>query len=140
VMMYLALISGARGIFWYNMTDAGWNLARTRLWKRFAALNSETATLADILARGTLLEDVKCSDDSLKFRAVTSHDNKVYILAANPSPKPLRAWLRLPLAITDARLLASGKELTPRGRTLKVELGPWGAVTIVADIMPHSAQ
>jgi hypothetical protein len=49
-MVYLALISGAKGIWWYSMREGdGWDLTKTPLWPHMKEINAEIKVLSQPL-------------------------------------------------------------------------------------------
>ncbi len=131
VMLYLALVNGAKGIFWYAFRDPGWDLTQTPLWGRFADLNRETAELSQPLMLGT--EDkavtVTCDTEGLQW-LVRAHEGKTYVLLANPTDRPLRAIIETQGAVTSASALL-GKAPEILEDRVEMNLDPIGAATVV---------
>ena len=81
-MVYLALINGAKGIFWYSMEDPGWDLTLTPLWKDFKAINQETAWLGDIVMNGEPIDCLANKKGDLQYAGWRYEDN-IYVFATN---------------------------------------------------------
>ena len=84
-MVYLSLINGAKGIFWYSYREKGiWNLPDTPLWEDFPEINAETAWLGEIVTKGEPLEDYRLVEGEVQY-ACWKYKDKVYVLATNSS-------------------------------------------------------
>ena len=84
-MVYLALIHGAKGIFWYSFRDPGWQLEKTPLWEHFPAINAETLALSRpvMLGREAPSVRVESPGDRVHWRA-WRHEEETWLLLANP--------------------------------------------------------
>ncbi|MBT3376018.1 MAG: hypothetical protein HN742_17380 [Lentisphaerae bacterium] len=91
-MVYLSLIHGAKGIFWYSFRDPGWALEKTPLWKHFPRINAETLALSEAVMLGTsgAAVSVASPDDTVHWRA-WEHKGRTWLLLANPSEEPVTA-------------------------------------------------
>jgi hypothetical protein len=144
VMLYLALINGAKGIFWYSYSDPGWKLPDTPLWNRFEDLNKETAALAGPIMLGAEpagLKVVSGTPDTpvgvLQCLA-REHSGKLYVLLANPSDKPLQVTLTPPEGYTAASLL-SGNAAELKDGQVMLELQGTGAETVAFSKTPATS-
>jgi len=94
-MAYLALIEGAKGIWWYSMYDPGWDLTRTPLWPHLKTINAELTQLGQPIMLGKTVEGIASNNPKLHFRAF-EHEKKTYLLVTNPHEEPVQATLTLP--------------------------------------------
>ncbi len=118
-MVYLALVSGAKGIFWYSRQEDDWDLTKSPLWPRLKEINVEIASLSNPLLLGTDIEGVRCGDAGIHF-AAKQYLGKAYLLATNPSPALRDAVFTIPNA---------GAAGSPHLR-----LDAFGSATIVIDL------
>ncbi len=81
-MVYLSLINGAKGIFWYSYRDPGWNLPDSPLWKDFKEINQETAWLGNIVISGQPFDEIKCTDGEVQY-ASWKYEDRVYVFVTN---------------------------------------------------------
>jgi len=129
-MVYLALIHGAKGIFWYSFRDPGWRLEETPLWEHFPAINAETLELSRPVMLGEAAPDVKVTspEDVVHWRA-WRHEGKVYLMLANPGAEPVTATVDPggACAVCDLR----GEGLQQMAGPWEVELPAFGADTRV---------
>lgn len=129
-MVYLALIHGAKGIFWYSFRDPGWRLEETPLWEHFPAINAETLELSRPVLSGEPDAQVEVSspDDVVHWRA-WRYDGKTWLLLANPGEKPITAQVTPggPCVVRDL----SGEDLGEFEDGFEVTLPAFGALTRV---------
>ncbi len=129
-MVYLALIHGAKGIFWYSFRDPGWRLEETPLWEHFPAINAETLELSRPVMSGEPDAQVKVSspDDVVHWRA-WRYDGKTWLLLANPGEEPVTARVTPggQCAVRDP----GGKDLGEFEDSFEVTLPAFGALTRV---------
>ncbi|MBD3291722.1 MAG: hypothetical protein GF393_02265, partial [Armatimonadia bacterium] len=90
--VYLALIHGAKGIFWYSFRDPGWRLEETPLWDAFPAINAELKTLSMPVMVGESDERVSVTspDEVVHWRA-WEHEGQTWLLMTNPFEEPVTA-------------------------------------------------
>jgi hypothetical protein len=82
-MVYLALINGAKGIWWYSMHDPGWDLTKSPLWPHMKEINAEVKVLSEPLMLG---ENVPLQISNSNVQAsVKKYQGKLYVLVANPT-------------------------------------------------------
>jgi hypothetical protein len=129
-MVYLALISGAKGIFWYSLHDPGWDLTKTPLWARFKEINDETRDLSEPAMLGTPVE-VKGIAAPLQGLCL-KHGGKHYLLIANPGKDPAATTVEVPFDVKQATA-RSKAEVKVEGRTLKLAVPGTGAELIVLE-------
>ncbi len=110
-MVYLALIEGAKGIWWYSMYDPGWDLTQTPLWPHLKTINAEIKQLSQPIMLGKTVEGIACSNNKLYFRAF-EHENKTYLLVTNPHAQAVQGTLTLPPGYRSWRAL-SGTAANP---------------------------
>lgn len=124
--VYLSIINGARGIFWYALRDPGWDLTRTPLWGRFEELNRETATLGQWVTTGKPAPDLKLeAPEGLGVLARIQGD-RTAVLLANPTDQPLT--LSVPLPPTECRVSClGGLTVTRQDAAATVTIPPEGA-------------
>jgi len=132
-MMYLALMDGAQGIFWYCLRDPGWDLTTTPLWEHFPTINEELATLGQVAVQGAEVADIKCTEKNVIVKGFRDQD-RLYILMINDSDEAVAGRLRVPVRITKTIWLRTQEELHSRSRTIDFTLPPGGAETAVATI------
>jgi hypothetical protein len=120
-MVYLALIEGAKGIWWYSMHDPGWDLAKTPLWPHMKAINAEIHTLSQPLMLGKVIEGVSCDQPGVFFRAV-EYQNKTFLLVTNPQNAPAQATFTLPDNLRAYHSLGSDTKQKLDKRQLVVHL------------------
>jgi hypothetical protein len=81
-MVYLALINGAKGIWWYSMHDPGWDLTKSPLWQHMKEINAEVKVLSEPLMLG---EDVPVEVSNSNVQAsAKKYQRKLYVLVTNP--------------------------------------------------------
>ena len=129
-MVYLALINGAKGLFWYSLHDPGWDLAKTPLWTRFKELNDETRELSEPVMLGTAVE-VKGIAAPLQGKCL-EHGGKHYLLLANPGKDPVAAAVEVPFDVKQATA-RSKAEVKVEGRTLKLTIPGTGAEIVTVE-------
>ena len=134
-MVYLALISGAKGIFWYSRKDPGWDLTTTPLWPRLKEINAEIAALSAPVLLGLDVPGIQCSAPGVRF-AARQHLGKLFLLATNPADAPADAVFTLPsgLRARAAQLAGSGQRLALTGASVHVPLAGTDSATIVFDL------
>lgn len=82
-MVYLALINGAKGIWWYSMHDPGWDLTKSPLWPHMKDINAEVKVLSDPLMLG---DDVPLQISNKNVQASAKrYEGKLYVLVTNPT-------------------------------------------------------
>ncbi len=135
-MVYLALIEGAKGIWWYSMYDPGWDLTRTPLWEKLKTINAEIATLSEPVMLGETVPEVQGDNAAVAQRAFR-YSQKLYLLLTNPGESAQVVTFTLP------RELHSGKGNTLAGDSfsfesgkVRVELPPLDSRTLVFDLQP----
>lgn len=107
LMAYLAIIGGAKGIWWYALRDSDWKLMDTELWPFLKQLNSEISALGK-----AAINSIRIAEDGenpkLK-KAVWRHNHKLFVAVANPEEE------------TQADVLKLGEAI---GSEIKIEQGP----------------
>jgi hypothetical protein len=93
-MVYLALTSGAKGIFWYSMTEgSGWDLTKTPLWPHMKDINGEIKTISEPILSG---ENVPVQTSNLQVHVMgVKYHNKLYVYFTNPTTKDVSATFRI---------------------------------------------
>lgn len=131
VMLYLALVNGAKGIFWYSFRDPGWRLDETPLWGRFADINRETAQLAQPIMLGSEPEGiaVEADGEGLQWMA-REHEGKTYVMLVNPGDTPLRVTISPAGAVTQAPCV-HGPPAEIADNKVTLELPGTGADTVI---------
>jgi hypothetical protein len=121
-MAYLALIEGAKGIWWYSMREGdGWDLTKTPLWPRMKEINTEIKTLSEPLMLGKVIAGVSCDQPGVFFRAI-EHQGKTFLLVTNPQDMPIQATFTLPDHLRSYHLLNSDAKQKLDKRKLVVDL------------------
>jgi hypothetical protein len=120
-MVYLSLIEGAKGIWWYSMHDPGWDLTKSPLWPQMKAINAEIKVLAEPLMLGRVVADIKSEQPEIFFRAV-EYQNKTYLLVTNPQNKSAQVTFSLPKSIRSWRPLGSDAKSSVEHQRMQVSL------------------
>lgn len=128
MMVYLAVINGARGVWWYALRSPGFRLADTELWKSFKRLNEETAALGAAVVGGT--ETALQSDNARMQSAAWRMEDKVQIAVANPDSGPQTATLKLEGACEKAEIVKGIGQAEVKDGAVQVMLRPGQAVLI----------
>jgi hypothetical protein len=128
-MVYLSLINGAKGIFWYSMHDPGWDLSKTPLWARMKELNAETARLGNLVITGQPLPAVTIDNRDVQA-AAWELGGQTLALVTNPTDKPQTATLKLARAVTTCRALHGKAEVAVVDQAVKVSLPAYGSATL----------
>ncbi len=135
VMLYLALINGAQGVFWYAFRDPGWRLEDTPLWERFRELNEETTLLSGPILSGQPAPQAQVVADGQGLQWLARDlEKRTWCLLANPTDKPLHVTVAAGGAAENATGSAAdlhGKALTVTDGKVTVELPAVSAETIV---------
>lgn len=131
-MVYMALIEGAKGIWWYSMSDPGWDLTKTPLWPHMKEINAEIKDLSQPLMLGKVIDGVSCDQTKVLFRAV-EYQNKTYLLMTNPEDKPLQAVFTLPSNLRSWHPLNSDTVSTVKDQKLTLSLQGIDSRTIVLE-------
>lgn len=131
-MVYLALIEGAKGIWWYSMYDPGWDLSKTPLWPHLKTINAEIKSLSEPLMFGKVVPGVTVSNDKLHFQAF-AYAGQTYLLVTNPHEEAAQGTFTLPQGFRTWRTL-SGEEVTPiTGNQLAVSFAGIDSQTYVLE-------
>jgi len=134
-MVYLALIGGAKGIFWYSRQEKdGWDLTATPLWPRMKEINAEIASLADPILLGKDAPGIRCNTPGVRFIA-KRHSGRLYLLATNPTDAPADAVFTLPAALQprSAKLAGTDRSLVQNGASIHLPLGEVDSATVIFD-------
>lgn len=132
VMVYLALLNGAQGLYWYSFRDPGWQLADSPLWEKFKALNTETARLGQIILTG---QKQPLDNDNEKLQAaVWKVGEQAQLLLCNPGAEAQTATLKLPTAAAEVTITNGTADIEIKEGALQVKLGPTEAV--LATVQP----
>jgi len=96
-MTYLAIIHGAKGLYYYSFIDHGtWDLRQhPRLWSTFKGLTWEIETLSRPLLRGRRVTDMVASSPAVDF-AAWDYGGHRYVIAVNTSDEAVEARLEAP--------------------------------------------
>ena len=129
-MMYLAVLNGASGIFWYCLHDPGWDLTTTPLWSEFGQINQELGQLAPVVLSGQRVADIECTAENVILHGFRAEDN-IYILMVNNAQQPAEGRVQVPADIAAAHWLGSGDEIDSRGRVITFTLPAQAADTMV---------
>ena len=128
-MVYLALIHGAKGIFWYSMHDPGWDLSKTPLWERFKDLNEETARLGQIVMSGEPLAGTRCENEAL-HAAVWSEAGKIRVLVTNPGKDAQAGTLSLPRPAPTLKVIRGEGTASVKDGAIALSLPAIGSVLL----------
>jgi hypothetical protein len=101
-MTYLALVEGARGILYWCLYNLDYLPDRAERWADAVGVAREVETLfpALLAPEGETVETVAASDSAIRaIRRRDEGEGRVYVIAVNASPLPLRVSLDIvPLA------------------------------------------
>lgn len=135
-MVYLALIGGAKGIFWYSRREKdGWDLTMSPLWPGLKQINAEIAALSSPMMLGVAVDGIACNATDVYFTG-RRHLDKLYLLATNPGTAPANAVFILPAHIraTAARVAGDGKNMPMEAQAIRIQLGGIESVAIIFDL------
>jgi|GEM_PF-831650 len=92
-MVYLALVSGAKGIFWYSMHEgSGWDLTKTPLWPHMKDINAEIKSISQPIMLG---EYVPVQTSGMQVYVTgRKYQNKLYIYFTNPTERDVDVTFR----------------------------------------------
>jgi hypothetical protein len=93
-MVYLALINGAKGIWWYSMHDPGWDLTKSPLWPHMKEINAEVKVLSEPLMLGENVP-IKISNPNVQASA-KKYRGKLYIMVTNPTDGKSNSTITVP--------------------------------------------
>ncbi len=131
VMVYLALVSGAKSIFWYSFREAnGYELTKTPLWPHLKKINDEIEKLTPILLLGDEVS-ISCQPSGIRFKAL-DYQGKIWLLAVNPYAEAAEIVLPLPDILSAKRwsiFRGNSLSFTQKDNTLKLKLS--GLQTII---------
>ncbi len=120
-MVYLAMIEGAKGIWWYSMHDPGWDLTKTPLWPHMKAINAEVKVLSQPLMLGKVLNGISCDQPKVLFRAI-EYQNKTYLLVTNPESAAVQVTFTLPNNLQSYHLMNSDVKGDLKNHTMTLSL------------------
>jgi hypothetical protein len=134
-MVYLALINGAKGIYWYAMYDPNWNLTTSPLWPHMKGINEEIQSLSVPLMLGTQVQDITHSNSNVHVRGV-QHNGKLYVLITNPEDAAATGTLTLPNTVNVTSVQTLGQTaITPvTSHQITVDLGAIDSRTLVFNL------
>ncbi|MBU0611721.1 MAG: hypothetical protein KKI08_27840, partial [Armatimonadetes bacterium] len=122
LMVYLAVIAGAKGVWWYAFKSPGYDLVESELWKQFGKLNEETAALGEAVTGGA---ETPLQSDNAKLQAgAWRSGDKLKIAVANPTPEAQTAVLKLEAQIAKAEVSRGGGQVAVRDGAVAVTLKP----------------
>ena len=128
MMVYLAVINGAQGIYWYSMRDPGWQLSDSPLWEKFGELNEETAGLGTV-AMGGARASVEGDNPKLQM-AAWGGEAEYQLLVANPTAQAQSALIKLPQAATKTTIRKGQADLEIKNGALTLTLQPLQAAWV----------
>jgi len=107
-MTYLALVHGARGLFWYSFRDPNWYLPEDNpeLWAEIKVVNDELIALEPVLLHGNVAERVFGGDEGEVHTCVKRLDDELVLIAANPGDEAVSVSI-------DVAALAPGVSCAP---------------------------
>ena len=115
---YIALIKGAKGLWWYSFIDKGsWDVRSVpSIWTAFKGLNAELADLEEVILTGKRLPVRIETPDSGVLAAAWQLPERTVIIAVNTMKTPVRARIT---SLPDGKL----SELFADGETVRVQAG-----------------
>jgi len=130
MMAYLAVLSGARGVWWYALRSPGYDLTKADLWGQFARLNEEIAALGAAAVGGA---DVTLQSDNPKlYAAAWRAGDKVKLAVANPQAEPQTATVKAEAALAAAETTRGSGTFEVKDGALQVTLQPGEAALVTA--------
>lgn len=130
-MVYLAVINGAQGVYWYSFRDPGWQLVESPLWERFSELNAETATLGALAVSGTRSP---LENDNAKLQtAAFSAGDGIQVMMVNPTAEAQSATLKLAQPAAKTEITSGKANLEIKEGALAVTLEPLGAALVAVE-------
>ena len=133
VMVYLAVLNGAEGIYWYSLRDPGWQLADSPLWEKFKELNAETARLGQFATGARKLE---VTGDNPKLQAAAwSVGDGVQLAVCNPQAEAQTAVLKLPQAAATVTVTNGTADIEIKDGALTVKMGPTQAALVTVEVV-----
>ena len=127
-MVYLAIINGAQGIYWYSFRDPGWQLADSPLWERFADLNAETAKLGAV-AMSAPRSSIEIDNTKLQAAAFSAGE-RTQVMMVNPGAEAQTATLKLAKPAVKADVVSGKASVEVKEGVLTVTLEPLGAALV----------
>lgn len=133
-MVYLALINGAKGIWWYSMYDPKWDLTKTPLWPHMKDINAEIKVLSEPMMLGEKIDGISCDNTKVLFTA-RKFDGKIYLLITNPENAPAQITLKLPqnMKFTNAQTLDRKTKISIENQEIKLNLTAIDSLTLVLE-------
>lgn len=128
MMAYLAIIGGARGIWWYALRDTGWNLMEADLWKHFRDLNKEVAAVGAAALRAEI--SLQSDNPKLYVAAWEAGEKAVQVAVANPGTEPLTALLKTDMAPATAEVGQGKAAVEIKDGALQVTVEPGEAALV----------
>lgn len=132
LMVYLAVIHGARGIWWYALRDPDWKLADTKLWADFRRLNDETAALGAVVIEGA--DTPVQSDNTTLHVAAWKKGDGVRLAIANPDAAGQTALLKLPDAIAKVEIAQGQTQVEVKNGAIQITI-PAGEAALLSCAM-----
>lgn len=127
-MAYLAIIGGARGIWWYALRDTGWNLMDADLWKHFGELNKEVAAVGAAALRAEI--SLQSDNPKLYAAAWEAGEKAVQVAVANSGAEPLAAVLKTEMTLATAEVGQGKAAVEVKDGALQVTVEPGEAALI----------
>jgi hypothetical protein len=133
-MVYLALINGAKGIWWYSMYDPSWDLTKTSLWSHLKEINEEIKVLSQPVMLGQDVNGISCDNPKVHFTA-KKYAGKIYLLITNPENLPASATLRLPenINVKNGQMLSEEKSIPVVHHEITLNLKAIDSCTLVLE-------
>jgi hypothetical protein len=132
-MVYLAIIHGARSIWWYALRDPGWRLTETKLWPDFKRLNAETAALGAAVIEGS--EATVESDNPALQMAAWAKGNQVRLAVVNPSAAAAQtAQVKLASPVELAAVSQGDAQVTVKDGVVQMAVGGGEAALITCTV------
>jgi hypothetical protein len=139
-MVYLSLIAGAKGIFWYSMREPSWDLTTTPFWPKMKAINAEIQTLSEPIMLGEVVNGIE-SDNAKVYFTARRNKGKLYLFLTNPESAPQKVTFTLPknLSAKNGTHLAAHPDggSTPirlQGTQFSLDLNAIDSRTLVFDV------
>jgi len=131
-MVYLALIEGAKSIWWYSMYDPKWDLTKSPLWPHLKEINAEIKVLSQPLMLGENVSGITCDNTKVLFTA-RKYEGRIYLLITNPEDTSTQVKFRLPetLHYQNARTIDDKSTFTIQNQAITLSLKAIDSLTLI---------
>jgi hypothetical protein len=139
-MVYLSLIAGAKGIFWYSMREPSWDLTTTPFWSKMKAINEEIQAISEPIMLGEVVNGIESDNAKIYFTA-RRHKGKLYLFLTNPENAPQKVSFTLPKNLSarngahlPAHVDGGSTPIRLQGNQFSLDLNAIDSRTLVFDV------